>query len=326
MAHEVDTMFSSQKKPWHYAETEDVTTITDRDCTAEEAIIAAGLDWEVTKKPVEYSGKHFADKYFLVRTDRNEALGITGKVYNPVQNREAFRFFDEVTLDKHGAKYVTAGSLRGGSMVWILAKLPEVLEVTPSDVVEQYLLLVNPHNGKAKWSMQYTPVRVVCNNTLTMALGSAFRQVRFNHIGEPITASNIKTAQDILGISAQKADSFMEIAKVLLDYTPSEAEVEEVFNILLPENQEAKYSTKTDNARAKVQELVYSGKGNDEEGVRGTGWSLYNGFTEYADHYKPVRNIKGMTEQESKMDTTIFGTGAKFKSMALDTILGFATR
>ena len=327
MAHKVDTMFSGEGvKPWHYTQTSDVTTITEGICTASEAIEAARLDWTVSKKPVEYAGKRVLDKYFLVRDDRNEAIGITGKVYTPVQNKDAFRFFDAVTLDPNGPKYVTAGSLRGGSIVWILAKLPKVLEVTPNDTIEQYLLLVNPHNGKAKWSMCYTPVRVVCNNTLTMAFRNKSRQVRFSHVGDAITPEKIKTAQDVLGIATDKANTLEEITKALLNHIPTEAEVNSVLDALLPQNNDAKYNTKTDNARAKVMELFHTGKGNDEKGVRGTSWSLYNAFTEYADHYRTIKTIKGMTPEESRMDSLIFGTSAKFKSDTLETILELSTR
>ena len=167
----IDKMMWVGEKPWHGEGTK-----LENVATSAEAIEAAGLDWKVEKR-----GLYFAQtdgttqlipgKYATVRTDNQVALGIVGKVYTPLQNKEAFSFFDSIVGVKE-AMYHTAGSLGKGERVWILAKLPGYIKVTEDDVVEKYLLLANSHDGSSAVEMLFTPVRVVCQNTLNLAIST----------------------------------------------------------------------------------------------------------------------------------------------------------
>ena len=193
MAHEIyikkdgkAAMMYVGEDPWHGLGTKLVNPPTSL-----EAIRAAGLDWEVDKFPLfaqfgkdrQFMKK--VDRYALMPVDRIESpdcpvLGVVGQDYGIVQNRDAFTFFDPIISEKL-ATYETAGALGEGERVWVLAKLPGDIVVHKDDKVIKYLLLVNSHTGMASVQIKLTPVRVVCNNTLTMAL-SFGESMRIPHL------------------------------------------------------------------------------------------------------------------------------------------------
>src|SRR5437016_663386 len=146
--------------------------------SAEEAITAAGLDWDVRLVPLYAAeGRHrlaVPDRFAIVPSDRwgqrhCPVFGEVNGTYTPIQNIEAFRFFDPFISSKT-ATYETAGALYSGEKVWVLAKIKENIRITVDDEVERYLLLVNGHDGNTPVSVLFTPVRVVCQNTLNQAL------------------------------------------------------------------------------------------------------------------------------------------------------------
>jgi hypothetical protein len=145
--------------------------------TAREAIVTAGLDYTVVKKPLKEVVRlnHTADvsdRWATVRTDTGDILGIVGDSYEPIQNRDAFTFFDSL-VGTEKAIYETAGTLGRGERIWILAKLPGFIQVHGKDIVNKYLLLSNSHDGSSPIEVKLTPIRVVCNNTLTAAMKGA---------------------------------------------------------------------------------------------------------------------------------------------------------
>lgn len=179
MAHELEirngkaSMMYVGDLPWH-----GLGTALQKPATATEAIKAAKLDWEVVKTPVYACvGNNRlvpTDSFAVVRSDmvdkpECEVLGVVGKDYTPLQNRDAFSFFDPIA-GEGAAIYHTAGVLAGGRRVWMLAKLPGETRVIGDDISHKYLLLFNSHDGSGAVGVKFTPVRVVCQNTLTMAL------------------------------------------------------------------------------------------------------------------------------------------------------------
>ena len=155
-------------KPWH-----GLGTSVANAMTSAEAIGLAGLDWGVVKQPVYFANdiskyKRIENKFATVRVDTMDPLGIVGNVYRPLQNKEAFSFFDAIVGDKL-AMYHTAGALGKGERIWLLAKLPGECWITPKDNIEKFLLLTNSHDGYSSVEFMVTPIRVVCQNTLNMA-------------------------------------------------------------------------------------------------------------------------------------------------------------
>jgi phage/plasmid-like protein (TIGR03299 family) len=213
MAHELliengkAAMMYVGEAPWH-----GLGQKLDKPATAAEAIKAARLDWEVAKIPLYVKAKRqyrqVAATYATVRTDRPvpAPLGIVGQDYEPLQNRDAFKWFDGI-VGQGAAIYHTAGVLGIGERVWILAKLPGEIRVKGEDICEKFLLLSNSHDGQSSVQVKFTPIRVVCQNTLTMALSSG-RTVRITHTRS--IQERMEAAKENLGIIR---DRFRRIEK-----------------------------------------------------------------------------------------------------------------
>ena len=191
MAHELSVqnnkaeMFYYGDRPWH-----GLGTAVDHALTASEAIEAAGLDWLVEKREIFFKSRddsgeekyEQAKGFATVRTDLNIPLGLVSDKYQPIQNHEAFNFIDTLVASRE-AKFHTAGALFDGEKVWILAKLPGHITVKGDDMVDKYLVLMNAHNGKSALRCFFSPIRVVCMNTLRQALASAETTVSIGHKG-----------------------------------------------------------------------------------------------------------------------------------------------
>ena len=167
MAHNIETMFSVREKPWHYAETSEVTKLIQEAPTSKEALELAGLDWDVLQTPVYMdNGIEIPNYKANVRSTDNACLGIVTDRYKIVQNTEAFAFTDAIVGETEDGvvKYETAGSLCGGRKIWLLAKMPtkKVLD----DDVDPYMFFSNSHDGSGAIKVGMTPIRIVCNNTL----------------------------------------------------------------------------------------------------------------------------------------------------------------
>lgn len=177
MAALVESLFSVRETPWH-----GMGRILENAPTSRDAIVAAGLDWEVCQAEISVLGmdKAIPDYYANVRSSDNAVLGIVGSRYSIVQNTEAFSFTD--SLIGEGCVYETAGSLKGGKVIWLLARLPEEIQIADDNIVP-YLCFTNTHDGSGAVKVCSTPIRVVCNNTLNLALHNAKRTWSVRHVG-----------------------------------------------------------------------------------------------------------------------------------------------
>lgn len=174
----VESMFYVGDMPWH----REGRKLIDPPTTSE-AIIMAGLDWEVQKTQLFTNNNQLVKNYYgIMRMDSHEVLGVVGKGYTPLQNKVAFSFFDPL-LDQKFLEYETAGSLGEGEIIWVLAKIKNNHEfrVKGDDIVQKYLLLSNSHDGKSAVSVKFTPIRVVCQNTLSLALSQG-ETTRIKHV------------------------------------------------------------------------------------------------------------------------------------------------
>jgi phage/plasmid-like protein (TIGR03299 family) len=326
---EDDFCFATGERPWH-----GLGEVVETELTAEEAIKAAKLDWEVELCPVEY--KYFTEHPFggpliemngtdrthnvVVRPSTGTALGIVGNVYTPLQNKDAFGFFDEV-VGAGQAIYHTAGSLFNGRKVWILAKLPEPILVAGKDPVEPFLLLTHSHDGKSKVRMLWTPVRVVCNNTLQAALcGMDSEGVAIRHTSN--IHNRLEEAQEVLGLAKQGFETFNQVADAMVATPFVNPHVDVILNRILGINEDPdSASTQRLNIKNKILELVEDGTGIAP--YRGTVWGFMNAITEYADHERTmrVRRVGNVSLEQRKaeqhMDSVFFGSVATFKKDAL---------
>jgi phage/plasmid-like protein (TIGR03299 family) len=311
----VESMMYALEVPWHGLGTKVNGLATSRD-----AIVKAGLNWTVEKRKV------FAETLIemkgysaIVRTSDNTGLGIVGSRYQPFQNEEAFDFFDEV-VGEHAAMYETAGSIDNGRRIFLLAKLPTYIKVTRDDVVEKYLLLSNTHDGSGAIRMFYTPIRVVCMNTLNVALRgfSAKDGVSIRHTKNVQT--KIEEAKQVLGLANKYYEKLGEAFQALVKVKYTVKQMKDLVLHLLPADAEGDVSTRTKNMRESIANLFDHGKGQTNSAVRGTAWAAYNAVTEFADHYRATRVSEGGNEKEQRLESSFFGSGRAFKQDAFDYI------
>lgn len=315
MAHNLNDnrMFYTGVVPWH-----GLGTKLDNPATAKEAIEAAKLDYTLSLQPIYLSsGQLINTNKAVVRKDNKNIMGIVGNRYKIIDNVKCFDFFDSV-IGKGQAVYHTAGALGKGERVWILAKLPGQLVIGGNDEIEKYLLLVNSHDGSKALSMFFTPIRVVCQNTLNAAINNK------NGAGISIRhTQNYKTkvqaAQKALNIAIEYYEAFSARAETLVNYSVTITQVNQYFDNLLKTKEENELSTRAENVKNELINLFEHGKGAELH--KNSAWNLYNAVTEYADHYKTVKH----DSLDTRADSLLFGSSARLKQKAFNTALELVT-
>lgn len=290
MAANVESMFSVREVPWH-----GLGTIVQEAVTSDEAIKLAGLDWAVSQEEVVYLDQKTG--YFMnIRSTDNKVLGVVGGRYKPVQNEEAFSFVDN--LLGIGVTYETAGSLASGKRVWLLAKLPA--ENILGDVVEPYLVLTNSHDGFGSLKVAMTPVRVVCQNTLNLALDNTKRLWNVRHTGN--IDSKLKAAQETLGLADKYIERLKLEAEVLASLKISAIDYERLTEGLFP--------IKDDMSKRKVEaqeiqrlQLKHAWEQDDLGNIRGTAYGFINAVSDMSTHKPPVRETENA--QENRFMATV---------------------
>ena len=281
----VETMMYVREKPWHGLGTE----VTEAP-TSSDALRFAGLDWTVRQEPVFNGRGGIIDGYKAnIRSIDDSVLGIVGDRYKVVQNADAFRFTDDlIGGDVH---YETAGSLRGGKQIWLLARMPE--RQIAGDAVEPYLCFTNSHDGSAGLKVCMTPIRVVCNNTLNLALGSAKRIWSMRHTenihGRLEEARNcLFHADEYMGHLADYAD---RAANTTLHDDHIRAILDELFPVSETSSEREKATAK--KSRDDFMVCYYM---PDIARFRGTAWGAINAASDLVTHAKPRRNTKNYAE------------------------------
>lgn len=311
MAHEIESMFFTGKTPWH-----GLGVPLPEAPTAEAAIRAAGLDWRVLTKPCTTVDGVPVPAQATIRESDGRVLGVVGPSYVPLQNHEAFAFFDPF-LEAGEATLETAGSLRDGQRIWVLAKLkrdPVVIVPQADDAVLRYVLLSNSHDGTLAVRVGYCPIRVVCANTMAMAHEhNASRLLRVKHRkGVKDTLDDIREAMNLASAEFEAtADQLRRLAATPILAEDLRKYVKRVFD--LPDTGPGADAS---GARllARVVPLVEEGRGNDLPGVRGTLWAAYNGVTEYL-AYERGRDA-GV-----RLDSLWFGAAQRLNQRALSVAL-----
>jgi phage/plasmid-like protein (TIGR03299 family) len=303
-----NTMMYTGEKPWH-----SLGVKLDNPATAKEAIKVSGLDYKVIQQPVMFEGKPFEQKMFNVNEETKEALAIVGGRYKIVQNEDAFEFLDSVVGSKD-AMYHTAGALGKGESIWLLAKLPKNILISKDDVVEKYLCLTNSHDGTSALRVFFTPIRVVCQNTLTLALKDRCSMVSIRHTEN--CKEKITKAREVLGLAIDFYDEveldFNALSKTKVT-TPQRKDFYEKL-LRISDKEDSEVSARKKNMMEAMTVLGENGKGNKP--FRGTAWSLYNSVTEYIDHSMSVKGLK--EDPTRKAQSIVFGSGARKKARAFN--------
>lgn len=284
--------------------------------TAEEAIKYARLDYQVEKIASEYqfNGQHIIDptKFHTVRTDNGASLGIVGRQYNVIQNTELFTFFDDL-VDRGEAIYETAGVLGKGEKVWIMARLPQDIVIAGYDKITPYLLLTGSHDGSSSVTAKPCFTRVVCNNTLDIAMKEFTKAVKIPHTKNASIA--LKSASQALGLAVKMSDQLEGIFNKMAATKISIEKTKEYLDLLIPRKSEVSYKTATDVAKEEIMEIIQNGVGQEYDTCKNTVFGVFNGVTHYLDHNKEY------TSEDRKLFSIWYGYSAIARQKAFDLCL-----
>ena len=287
MSANVETMFYVRVAPWH-----ELGTRVESALCAEEALEKSGLDWNVIQRPIMTSDYHPIPGYKANIRDRdNRVLGVVTDRYKVVQNAEAFAFTD--TLLGEGVKYETAGSLNEGRKVWILAKLPDRY-IIEGEQIEPYLVFSNDHTGNGSIKVAMTPIRVVCQNTLNIALNNAKRVWSTVHVGDlahkiDAAHSTLSLANDYMG---KLGAEIHKLSKIKL----SDTKVMEYINMLLPMDDNPTDIHKKNIARIREDMKRRYFDAPDLKPIGKNAYRFINAVSDYATHAKPLRETANYRE------------------------------
>ena len=291
MSHNVESMFSAGRVvPWHYELTKDVTKLIQEAPTSKDALDLAGLNWIVDGKPVfDVNGNPIKGYKANTRSSDGSVLGVVTDRYKIVQNFEAFDFTDN--LIGEGVTYETAGSLKNGKTIWLLAKMPErkILD----DDFDPYICFANSHDGTGAIRVISTPVRVVCNNTLNLALDSATRSWSTRHMGD--MNSKLQEAKHTLQLANDYLDALAENADRLANEKFMPEDVNAVLDELFPVTKDMSDRKKNNIQLAKdgIQACMFA---PDLIKFLNTKWGFINAVSDWVGHANPVRATESYAE------------------------------
>jgi phage/plasmid-like protein (TIGR03299 family) len=304
----VETMAYAGAVPWHGLG----ERVADN-LSPQEMLVAAGLDWEVALAPTfaELNGEMVEmQRKALYRKSDYVVFDTVGEGWNPCQNWQAADLFSEY-VETGGMKMHTAGSLNGGRNVWFLAKVDNSFEVFKGDRIDAFFLFSSPHSYGHSINVRFTPIRVVCNNTLTLSLGTkSVNEVKLSH-GKAFNPEEVKKT---LAIATDKLGQYEEMAVFLGSKRYNDDSLTEYMQATFPVSGKAPKKEVSKNAKL-AQENVLTQPG--AEFAQGSWWQAYNSVTHMVDHQI------GRTA-DNRMQSAWFGTGATLKSNALKRALEFA--
>ena len=300
----VETMFYVREKPWH-----GLGTRVEQAPTSQEALELAGLNWRIEGRPIyDERGQIIPGYQANTRDSDNAVMGIVSGRYSIVQNADAFAFTDFLVGD--GITYETAGSLRGGRQIWLLGKMPE--RYIAGDKFEPYICFTNTHDGSGAIRCCMTPVRVVCNNTLNMALKGAKRSWSTRHIGDVL--GRVNDARETLELADKYMLSLEQEADKLANETMNIDEVKKSLDRLFPVDDNATDRQKQTAKDAKDQIMVCMIRPDLAKFI-GTKWGFLNAVSDYVGHGEPARKTKNW--QENRWGNIITGASVFDKAVEL---------
>lgn len=315
--------------PWH-----GLGTRVDALQSAQEMLKHAGLLWTVSTRPLafqQHEGGTFSQDAHgfrvVARDDNHAALGVVSKGYQPIQNTQAGDVVDALVTEG-GAHVEVAGALDEGHRCWMLAQIPGTFEVVKGDEVRPYILCAWGHDGKHGLAVKRTSIRVVCNNTLTAAIGDKWSRTSDVFIKHSSTAAiRIEEAREALKLVRVGVEKTVEAYRHLAGIKLRDAQVADYFSDVFPRpvsvpstgtgytpEQEAKLERWT-AVQERIAALYQGGAGVEIPGVRGTAWGAYNAVTEYIDHVYPV--LQSGKVSADRQESAAFGSYATTKGEAL---------
>jgi phage/plasmid-like protein (TIGR03299 family) len=291
----------------------------------EDAMKLAGLDWQVVKESLQDVNGVVVPTFGIFREDTRQFLGAVGDQYTPIQNRYAFDFCDTLIAANGGTKYESAGALYQGQTVWCLARIPKGDgEIVPGDKQEMYLLFTSSHDGSKSATAKLVTVRVVCNNTLQMALRGGGQAIKIRHM--PSAEKKLDFAKTFLSAAVKQADDVRAKLRELAERNMTKNTFTSILDRIFPvKKEEEKVNTRRDNTLAEIATLYQANDGKDGiPSIQGSAYNLLNAITQWTDHKRGVRltdKRAGMNEESARAENALFGTGSMLKENALEIIL-----
>lgn len=305
MAANVETMFSVREVPWH-----GLGRVIESAPTSEDAIRLAGLDWRVESQQMYLgNGSIIPDAYANVRSSDNKVLGVVGNRYQIVQNADAFAFTD--ALLGEGVKYETAGSLCDGKVVWMLAKMPNKYQILGDDITP-YVVFTNTHDGSGAVKVAMVSTRVVCQNTLNLALNHAKRTWTARHTGS--INAKLDDAMNTLKLADDYMKAMQNTFEDLYKVKTSEAQVVQLVNNIVPIKEDMTDRQASNIIAIRNDIMARYNFAPDLKDREHTGARLIQAIADTTSHMEPLRQTKNYAE--NKFKTTIDG------NVMLDRALG----
>jgi phage/plasmid-like protein (TIGR03299 family) len=316
MPHEFESgVFTEGRPAWHGLG----VTLPNDALDSVEALEYGGLaGWQLTKQPV-FTGNYedgyrpVRDRFAVVRSTDGEALGVVGSGYRIVQNEDAFAWCDEL-LGSEGYHYKTAGSLRGGQVVWLLAKAPFQVDL-PDSPVDMYVLISSTHDGSGAVTAAVTPTRVVCMNTLRAALRRAHASCRVRHTTR--AQARLDEAQRVLGLTRGAAERVRQRAEELAATRISDVAWRAFLSQLVPDPPDSQTGqTRATNVRGEINR-IYHGDRFGQDDVYGTAWGAWQAVVAYNDHAMTSRRSRTSTPAETRFERILGGENIGSRALAL---------
>ncbi len=318
------SFFSVKEKAWH-----GLGQMVEGYPTSAEALKYAGLDYTVEKrKLVTYDNQSLLGDaapvyptiqvphyYATMRTDSQVVLGVVGKEYQVVQNVDAFSFFDAI-VGGDGIQYETAGALGKGERIFITAKLPTYIKVAGKDLIEKYLFLTTSHNGYGSITAAFTPVRIVCNNTLNAALKNSTNSLKIRHTVN--AKERLEQAHKVMGITNQLSGQLEAIFNQWAKVRITDPDLKKLIQLAMIPNKEAlknvragkddELSTCFKNVCETVYQYHMTSPAQQTGSAKGTVFGAYNAITGY------FQNVRQYKNEEAKMKSLLYGGTAQTKT------------
>ena len=331
------SFFSVKEKAWH-----NLGQVIQDYPTSAEAIHYAGLDYEVEKRKLFtpksdkisiegdllHSTIEVPNYFSSVRTDNDVVLGVVGKDYQIVQNRDAFSFFDTI-VGGDGILYETAGALGKGERIFITAKLPNYIRVGKDDLIEKYIFLTTSHDGSGSITAAFTPVRIVCANTLNAALRNQSNTVRIRHTSN--AKQRLEQAHKVMGLSDILSEQMQAIFNYWTKLPISDNEVKKLIQSALAPSKEVLKNLQEGNEDelsycfTNMVDSAFSYAMSDPTQLmnttKGTVFGAYNAITGY------FQNVRSYKDEETKLCSLLMGgTGQQRSQSAFNLCTDFATK
>lgn len=287
MAANVETMFCTREKPWH-----GLGTMVQEAPTSADALVLAGLDWKVIQKTIETEDRIPVPGFKAnIRDSDGQVLGVVSDRYRVVQNTEAFAFSDELLGE--GVSYETAGSLQNGRRTWLLARLPQRYIIS-GDEITPYMVFMNSHDGSGSIKAAMTPIRVVCQNTLNLALSTAKRSWATNHTGD--IGGKLADARNTLLYAERYMAELGQAVDQMSRRKLSDRQVYEYIDALFPILENPTEQQKKNLLRMKEDLKMRYFDAPDLKHVGKNAYRFVNAVSDFATHARPLRERNNYRE------------------------------